>query len=521
MYTVGPPLFLPCILNWRGRYRIYKVQIHETQDNEDYFAICFEEERITILGQTKKITGAYLYEIFIKQGAIFNSNIPQAHLNRLLFEFFYHKISSSNEIWDVSAKAGWFKGFFYHNGKMPLDFKKLFTNAPIVQNFFEELPIEENTFEIYTKELFCFTDTTTRYLVAVYPFISLMSSLFEGGKIDFAFSLNFVMACDCNKLKICEFLQIFNRSHLHFQSTKITKKELSKRLSTLKDEVLIADFTDYAENDYHRKKTKEHTYHMLQDYFNGNVFVNEPVPRKLCAGLVTLSDTVIPRRDVFNIIIDDEFKAKAFSSNNFFKSQCMDRIFSQFVNFVEQKKNLDEIFNRKRSETTQAGVVFSIIDELLTEFWEKHGVNFHEELNFNNMNFDEVIGTVEDIETDELDIFINCFRNAVKNYFIIEKHSPSASDNAIIYNSECVWIPVSIFNEICTKINMGSIRKKILLKLRENGSLIVDSGSLSRVIQIRKERFECYQITRNTFTKTGEIDFTNLGKQEENNVKTV
>lgn len=112
MYTVGPPLFLPCILNWRGRYRIYKVQIHETQDNEDYFAICFEEERITILGQTKKITGAYLYEIFIKQGAIFNSNIPQAHLNRLLFEFFYHKISSSNEIWDVSAKAGWFKGFF-------------------------------------------------------------------------------------------------------------------------------------------------------------------------------------------------------------------------------------------------------------------------------------------------------------------------------------------------------------------------------------------------------------------------
>ena len=174
-------------MNWRGKYKICKVQIHDVQDDEDYFAICFEEQGITILGQTRKITGAYLYKLFIKHGAIFNSNIPQAHLNRLLFEFFYYEISSSNEIWDVSAKAGWFKGFFYHNGKMPLDFKKLSTNAPIVQKFFEELPIEENTFEIYAKELLQFTDVASRYIVAIYPFISLMSSHFERHEIDFVY----------------------------------------------------------------------------------------------------------------------------------------------------------------------------------------------------------------------------------------------------------------------------------------------------------------------------------------------
>ena len=279
---------------------------------------------------------------------------------------------------------------------------------------------------------------------------------------------------------------------------KTTNKKIETLLSNVKDEIVIADFTEYADDDYYQKKILTRFYYLLQEFLTGNRLLDERIPKRVCAGLVTISCSIVPRRDVLNVILDE---SSVDAKQSLVESQCMERILSQFVKFVQEKDDLETILHRKRNEQTSCGIIFAIVDELLVEFWKNHNIDFHKELQFTEMCFDEIIGEVEDINSEEIEIFINHLRDAVSEYSILEKNSPNASREAIIFNAEYVWIPTKLFDEICNKIHMASSYRKILLKLRENGNLITDSGSLSRVIQIHKERFECYQFSRNTFTK--------------------
>ena len=58
---------------------------------------------------------------------------------------------------------------------------------------------------------------------------------------------------------------------------------------------------------------------------------------------------------------------------------------------------------------------------------------------------------------------------------------------------------------------MLAYRKKILIRLKELGVLITDSGQ-TRKLMIAKSRFETVQLKRNFFTRSGELELVELGR---------
>ena len=511
---------LPVFSTFYGPCDVYCMKFSEFYCEEKMFMINFPDYNRTVVGTVRKANKTYLYDCFIKKGFHFNPLINRTKLQNSLFEYFARSIFYPQNIIEFPGLAGWDKNLnFKHSADVPSS--DVMSFLPIAKKGFCILPYESQTFSIYRKKYLKFKDVATRYIMMSYPFISLLSSIFAKEGRKFNFTINFVPIEEIDLTEICDFFQIFNRDLPCFIDQNLTHKMLEDFLQRTKDEVLIMDLRQPGAADYYRRNVSQRNFEFVTAVLSGQKKLQNQIRPKITAGLVTITNNLILRQNVFNIIWDSEMtcpQEEAHYNIDLFKEhQTLERVLSQFVTFTEKNKtDVFFIMTRKRTSSTANGIILEIIDEILGRFWNNLGIDFHNELNFpEKINFDAFFSHAEDRDDDdEIQIFIDIIRKAASCYRIIPKNSPKKNHNTIFYNQHFVWFPASVMKEIGEKNGLRDYRR-LFLKLRELGFLVAESDRLIQRVHMNHVTFNAYKFHREFFTRPGEIDFIHLGEKDE------
>lgn len=104
-------------------------------------------------------------------------------------------------------------------------------------------------------------------------------------------------------------------------------------------------------------------------------------------------------------------------------------------------------------------------------------------------------------------------REEIQKIMTAEKGEVTRVDQQMVYyNDEFIWIPSELLKQILKKRNLLPARKKLLTKLRERKVLATDVG-FTKKLMVANQRFETLQIKREFFTRIGEADIVELGKE--------
>ena len=104
-------------------------------------------------------------------------------------------------------------------------------------------------------------------------------------------------------------------------------------------------------------------------------------------------------------------------------------------------------------------------------------------------------------------------RKEIQKIMTAEKGEVTRVDQQMVYyNDEFIWIPSELLKQILKKRNLLPARKKLLTKLRERKVLVTDVG-FTKKLMVANQRFETLQIKREFFTRIGEADIVELGKE--------
>lgn len=114
---------------------------------------------------------------------------------------------------------------------------------------------------------------------------------------------------------------------------------------------------------------------------------------------------------------------------------------------------------------------------------------------------------------DIAEIFREIMRKEIQKIMTAEKGEVTRVDQQMVYyNDEFLWIPSELLKQILKKRNLLPARKKLLTKLRERKVLVTDVG-FTKKLMVANQRFETLQIKREFFTRIGEADIVELGKE--------
>lgn len=501
-----------------GECNIFRLSFTEFAWTADLFCIEFPNINENIIGDCKRLKGAYLYDLFVQQGFGFHSSVVQSKLPKALNAFFAPQILKTQRYLEFPALAGFSsESRFFYSDCIPKC--SILSELPISSKHFEKLPMEQDTFDLYREKMLAFTNPRERFLVVVYPFLSLMSSFFEMEDRSFDFSLNFVPTDGFNAKKLCRLFQIFNRDVLTPINAEMTPKSVEKFLRTVKDETIILDCRSNGDNDYYREGLRTNNLQRFRALLSGQKSLPDQKRNKICAGLITICDNVLFDGKVQNILLDSNLLENLDMPNCdidlFAENKVMERVFTQFVSYIEglKKEEVWMIFLKKRPYSEDMCITLTIIDEILTNFWRQYNLDFHAELGFpDEIDFSRFCRPSEEVSDGNIKAFVDFIYDAVSDYHIVPKNSPIAGPTTIYYNDAHIWFPVPLFSEMCKNAGLRDARK-ILLELRERGTLITDIDSLSRRAQVNCQSFEAYQFVRETFNLPGGIDIIECGKE--------
>lgn len=114
---------------------------------------------------------------------------------------------------------------------------------------------------------------------------------------------------------------------------------------------------------------------------------------------------------------------------------------------------------------------------------------------------------------DITETFREIMRKEIPKIMVAEKGAVTRVDQPMVYyDDEFLWVPSELLKQILRKRNILPMRKKLLVKLRERKVLVTDVG-FTRKLMVANQRFETLQIKRGFFTKIGEADIVELGKE--------
>lgn len=114
---------------------------------------------------------------------------------------------------------------------------------------------------------------------------------------------------------------------------------------------------------------------------------------------------------------------------------------------------------------------------------------------------------------DITETFREIMRKEIQKIMTAEKGEVTRVDQQMVYyNDEFIWIPSELLKQILKKRNLLPARKKLLTKLRERKVLVTDVG-FTKKLMVANQRFETLQIKREFFTRIGEADIVELGKE--------
>lgn len=497
-----------------GKNTVYILDFQGLEKTEK-FGIFFENEGIWIVGDKRKVKPAYLLDYFVKAAGPFCPGVSSAVIGKLLYDHWALSIEQTEDRLTVPVLAGWQNGDFLHAGNFMFKKTTNFPSIPVLEKEFPNITFTEETLRIYFQELQKISRWKERLLITLYPFVGILSSIFDEMHDQIDICLNFVEIDPIDRKIICSWLKIFDRRTLLPRSLDLKETELRNLITRSKDEVLIFDATDEAgETDYRRRKLKKNIAAVIAGMkHQGNVTEEKRVRGSFACAF--FSNDRILEAGVQNIMVDHEFYRDDKQNIIFVEHQVMEAVLSDFVSYV--KRDMEKIWNmimkNGREEEGDARILASVY-EIVKGYWDEKGVDFHEMLKIPPViEWPDIFGKNQYDDEELIEIFVMSVRKKIGSFYAIEKRREGDfKQGAIFYSPDYIWIPTKVMRMILNKEGMFVHLNTILLILKRKGVLITDRTGFSRKLQMSGNLVETYQMKRNFFNSPGVNDIIDLAK---------
>lgn len=489
----------PFILNIRGNFNVYRVEIYETSQ-ECYYFIYFEKYAIRIVGRLDQLKKMRLFEQFVKAGVCFTPRISRNEIANILFESFAPIITNTKSKLTISSLAGWYNGRFQCRENFLFATAELVNCFPVYRKRLatETQNLSARDYFTKLKEMKSWNDRT---MVMIFQVSSLLSSLLNEWGHPFGYILNFIETREERQKKIPVWFQIFNRDKGDTIKVDISEKKWKQLLRESKDEAVIIDFREgEGDSQYERNKRRQRMESVIESVSRGENVINT---------VITISNRWCASPMVYNIELSDFFITDDMTI------EIVNIWINQFILFVE--KNMERVKKIVIETSYDKYSALVCVMKIIQEFWLLHNVNVISAAEIpSHIDFVKLMQNGKTEVGNIIDKFRAVMRRGSASYFIYRKDDKIELPVSIRYDEDYVWIPAQILEECLEQAGLSYYKLQILTKLREESILRTDSQGFTRKLQIAGQRREFYQFNRKFFTRIGETDIVYLGKELEN-----
>ena len=238
-----------------------------------------------------------------------------------------------------------------------------------------------------------------------------------------------------------------------------------------------------------------------------------PYMRKVTAGGSIFSNYEISDKRVITEYVDDEDFEEAFMNYASWENNDIPgKVFAAFVMYVEE--NIQEVTKYLQATKSEEPLqIYCVVIKFLVDLFEKYDISMLKELHLEN--YISIVSHLNKNQEngDITETFREIMRKEIQKIMTAEKGEVTRVDQQMVYyNDEFIWIPSELLKQILKKRNLLPARKKLLTKLRERKVLATDVG-FTKKLMVANQRFETLQIKREFFTRIGEADIVELGKE--------
>lgn len=503
-YDDGTRDGIPFIMNIYGKAVVYQIHFMEEMKSV-FFGIYFSSSQTWVIGRREKLSKNYLHDCFVRRGISFNSQFSEKKRIQVLYEFFTPQIEQTDSVLTLSALAGWNQGKYYHANNFPFAKVGEFSGLPVLKKQLVCNRPLKNCWESYFKELNNFKGWEDRAIIMIFPFWGLVKSILREEHCEVKFALNFVKVRDFSLKKVGSWIKVLNRESLFPVTPDGSDRAWTKLIKDFKDETVFVDFSVADNATAYEKKKCLQRWQKTLDFFNnhkGNDGGSNAV-------LGTISTELKPQRGVYNLILDDaSFKNEAL--NYMIESEIMERIFSEFVSYIEDV--MDEFKTLiKCDKYKKAGL--SAVWRMVKSFWMRKGISINKEINLpDEINFQKILDRNYIGIENLVEMFVQAVRKEASNFYFIYKNDKKYNGQGIVYDEEFLWISTVDLHEILQRNGVGRYLTRMLLELKGKGYLETEEGRLTKKVQVQNIRKTGYQIKRELFNALGRVDIVELGK---------
>lgn len=496
--------------NIEGTGKVTRYSFPEEYNMPDFVDIEFAYWK-KVIAVPLPTNGRKLYRALCDEGICFNMEmISENNIVRLLDQYYMPKIKNSPRKM-INTVCGWDRGK-YTTGKIfecyGNDAKMLFPTLPILNKYLCEDNVTVSDLQEYIHILNLVKDSELRLLLLVHPMSAMLSSI--SGRA--APVINFIAEGNI-RYALIYMTQIFERYKPIMHTTSQTPKEINKILSRVRDETVAfsADFERYM-SAYERNKMENNVDGVI-DILSGMKILPAPYMRKVTAGGSIFSNYEISDKRVITEYVDDEDFEEAFMNYASWENKDIPgKVFAAFVMHVEE--NIQEVTKYLQATKREEAIhIYFAVIKFLESLFEKHNISLLKELHLENYK-SIILHLNENQESGDItETFREIMRKEIPKIMIAEKGEVTRVDQQMVYyNDEFLWIPSELLKQILKKRNLLPVRKKLLTKLRERKVLITDVG-FTKKLMVANQRFETLQIKREFFTRIGEADIVDLGRE--------
>lgn len=511
----GSNEFLQLSYTLMGEHSIYTLDFQGVENTEK-FGIYFTKQGIWVIGDKKKVKPEYLFDCFVKASGTFNPVISRSVAGKLLYNYWAARIEQTENRVTVPILAGWHEGKFLYWGNYMYRKTKDFPDVPVFHKKFMPVALTDKIIQIYFDEFLQIPDERERFLIVLYPFLGIISSIYNSLQVQIEFCLNFIVTEFANYKKLCSWFKVFNRDCLFPCSLDITDKELNRLITTSNDEILICDAVTGADSgNYKVQKIRRNAGKVIEGMKRHGGVINDQEMRG-CYACVLISDGRIIRPGVQNILWEE---STVMNDNNhllFTEFQVMEAILSDFISYVERNMELVwELIIKRRDGIDRKSRALVSIYEIVKAYWQRHGIDFQKELKITGEpERNSILRGNESIDVEILESFKEAIRKGAKFYVMAEKRRNAKYDgNTIYYTQEFLYVPTRIIRSILDECKLSAYIKEILLILKEKQELVPDPEGYSHKIHISSHPVEVYKIRKEFFNDIGMVDVVQLGKE--------
>lgn len=509
-YDDGSKKFEKFFTNIKGISKIIRYSLPEEYNMPEFVDIEFAYwEKVTAI--PLPTNGKKLYRAFCDEGICFNIDvISERDIVHLLEQYYLPKIKKAPRKL-LNAFSGWYGGK-YTTGKTfdcyENNAETLFAKLPLLNKYLCEDKVAVSDMQEYISILKMVRNTELRFLLLVHPIAAILSSLSARAApvIDFIVEGNIRYA-------LAYMIQTFERYKPVIYTTVQTKKEIDKILSSVRDETVTFSADSERHMSAYEQNKMERSVDEVVDVLSGSKILPTPYMRKVTAGGSIFSNFTISDKRIITEYVDEEDFEKSFMNYACWENRDIPgKVFAAFIMFSEE--NIQEVTKYlqavKGRESTE---IYLVVVKLLEELFKKFDISLIKELHLENYK-NIVLGLNENEEkVDITETFRKIVRKEISEIETVSKATASYADQQIVYYDDTfLWIPSELLNQILRKRNMLPLRKKLLTKLREHKVLITDVG-FTKKLMVSNQRFEAIQIQREFFTRIGEAEIIDLGKE--------